>query len=676
MSDLQILSLGPLQVLDGERPVDNLSAPKIRALLAYLAARHHQPHSRQELAALLWPDHPEPQARQNLRQSLHRLQKALPPTAHDLLLVSWQTVQLNVQAAALVDVAVFTDGLAAVHGHGHDDPARCAPCCRRLAAVMDLYRGDFLADLDADSPAFDDWVQLERAWLRSQAQWALDVLVRHALAGQNFETAAAFARQRLAIDPLLEEAHRQLMEALAHLGQRAQALAHFSNVRRLFQEELGMEPGAETLALVEAIRADAIGRGTGSVAPGPEPELTGLGNQLPLSRTPFVGRAGELKQAEEWLADPHCHLVTLVGTDGAGKSRLALQLARRRALAYPHGVRCVSLAGVTTPAMFRYALAEALPLPGAPLEARADGRRLLAHLQAHRMLLILDQYQAPWPGLDLVVELLQTAPGLQFLITAPQPLKLRAEWLVDVQGLPGDGNPRADERRRLFFQLLAADQERSSPGAEVDRLAEQVGELCQGSPLAMELALGAASRLSLPRLQDELTRWREVHPTDPVAAAFECAWANLDGERQRRLLALAAFPGGFTPAAASSVAQAGSEDLRLLVKTMLAHPVGRTLQGGPLRLAFHDRVWHLLAERLAAHPETWEQAHRRLCRFFARQIGHLGEHLFAGKPDKTPAPLAAEWLNLCYARDWAHLHWPDGPAGPLLDQLSWLPRED
>lgn len=675
MTGLQILSLGPFQILDGEEVVETITAPKARALLAYLAARHRQPHSRQELAALLWPDHPEPQARQNLRQILHRLQKSLPPTGDDLLLVRWQTVQLNAQATALVDVATFTDELAAVHNHDHDDPARCAPCCRRLAAVISLYRGDFLADLDAESPAFDDWVQLERSWLRGQAQWALDVLVRHARSEGDFESVAALARQLLAIDPLLEEAHRQLMEALAHLGQRAQALAHFSNARRLFQEELGMEPGAETFALVEAIRADAIGRGAASASTGPAPELTGLGNQLPLSRTPFVGRARELGQAEEWLADPHCHLVTLVGTDGVGKSRLALQLARRQALAYAHGARCVSLAGVTTPAMFRYALAAALPLPGAPLEARADGQRLLAHLQAHRMLLILDQYQAPWPGLELVVELLQTAPGLQFLITAPQPLKLRAEWLVDVQGLPG-GAPVSGERRHLFFQLLAASQERGSPGAQADRLAEQVGELCQGNPLAMELAAGAASRLSLPQLQDELVRWRKVHPADPVAAAFECAWASLDGERRRRLMALAVFPGGFTPAAASTVAQARPEDLRLLVKTMLAHPVGRMLPSGPLRLAFHDRVWRLLAEKLATHPEAWEQAHRRLCRFLTRQMSLLGGVLSSGAPGKAPASLAAEWLNLCHARDWAHRHWPDGPASPLLDQLSWLPRND
>jgi hypothetical protein len=109
---------------------------------------------------------------------------------------------------------------------------------------------------------------------------------------------------------------------------------------------------------------------------------------------------------------------------------------------------------------------------------------------------------------------------------------------------------------------------------------------------------------------------------------------------------------------------------------MLAHPVGPTLPDGPLRLAFHDRVWRLLAEKLAAHPEAWEQAHRRLCRFFARQMGHLGDIRSSETPGKAPAPLSAEWLNLCHARDWAHRHWPDGPASPLLDQLSWLPRND
>ena len=142
------------------------------------------------------------------------------------------------------------------------------PILSRLASSTDandldqaaaLYRGEFLPGFSlAGCPAFEEWLLLTRERFAHLALTALDALTRAQLAGGRYPEAAQHARRQLALDPWREEAHRQLMRALAASGDRAAALAAYARCRQVLHDELGVEPDDETRALYEQIRNNEL----------------------------------------------------------------------------------------------------------------------------------------------------------------------------------------------------------------------------------------------------------------------------------------------------------------------------------------------------------------------------------------------------------------------------------
>jgi DNA-binding SARP family transcriptional activator len=152
------------------------------------------------LAGLFWPDIQETNALLNLRKALHLLKQHLAP----FLLISRQTIAINQAASIWLDVTEFEARIA-----GQPDAAQ-------LQAAVALYRGDFLNDFYLpDSAAFEDWAAAHRAEYRDLALEALSRLGDHHLLHAQYDDAAGYARQQLAMDDLRESAHRQLMTALA-----------------------------------------------------------------------------------------------------------------------------------------------------------------------------------------------------------------------------------------------------------------------------------------------------------------------------------------------------------------------------------------------------------------------------------------------------------------------------
>src|SRR5262249_13429698 len=128
MAHLVLALLGPFQAtLDGQ-PIDGLAYDKVRALLAYLRMHEDQPHQRDALATLLWPDQPTESARANLRKALATLRQALDDTdvQSPFLLVARGTIQFNLASDSSLDVATFSALLRAVTAHAHPEGAACA----------------------------------------------------------------------------------------------------------------------------------------------------------------------------------------------------------------------------------------------------------------------------------------------------------------------------------------------------------------------------------------------------------------------------------------------------------------------------------------------------------------------------------------------------------------------
>ncbi|MEZ4619214.1 MAG: bacterial transcriptional activator domain-containing protein [Caldilineaceae bacterium] len=131
------------------------------------------------------------------------------------------------------------------------------PDVAALRQVVDLYRGEFLEGFYVrDTPEFELWMARERAHLRERFMVGLAALAHHDADAGDLPQAIAWTRRMVAIEPWREEAHRNLMRYLDEAGQRGAALAQFETCRKVLAAELGVEPEAATLALVEQIRAD------------------------------------------------------------------------------------------------------------------------------------------------------------------------------------------------------------------------------------------------------------------------------------------------------------------------------------------------------------------------------------------------------------------------------------
>jgi len=220
-----------------------LPTKKAWALFAYLALHSSRELKRERLAALLWGDRFDEQARRSLRQELYEIRNALGESLADRLTATRDTVVFDGDGLE-VDVLRFED-LA-----GRED-------AESLEAAEALYRGPLLDGLDISESAFEAWLGAERARLHEVACRTLERLTAYRLDDGSAEAAIETARRLLLLDPLREEAHRLLLRGLAKAGRRSEALKHYQELEALLQSELAAEPEAETLRLRDVIREGA-----------------------------------------------------------------------------------------------------------------------------------------------------------------------------------------------------------------------------------------------------------------------------------------------------------------------------------------------------------------------------------------------------------------------------------
>jgi DNA-binding SARP family transcriptional activator/TolB-like protein/Tfp pilus assembly protein PilF len=211
---------------------------KAQALVAFLAVQPDRKIPREVVADLLWPHSGPDQARHSLRQTLLALRKT---PAADLVGANADALWIEANAAE-VDACVLEQGLADA------DAIALSECPSR-------YRGALLEDLPAVSPGFDEWLRNERTKFTNIMARLLRRLVTTQVGAGDFGAAVETASRLVALDTLNEAAHRLLIECFARAGQRAEALHQFETCARILREELDIEPDAETVAVVERIRA-------------------------------------------------------------------------------------------------------------------------------------------------------------------------------------------------------------------------------------------------------------------------------------------------------------------------------------------------------------------------------------------------------------------------------------
>ncbi len=517
---LRLELLGPPRIEVGGAAL-RVDTRKALGLLAYLACGERR-HGRDELAALLWPEGDEAHARAALRRTLSVLNHALGIAGAAQVIVADRTV-LELRTPAIdLDVHRFRQLVASCDTHGHEPDRACPVCTGPLVEAVALHRGDFLAGFSLrDAPEFEDWQLAQAATLRRELAGALRRLVAAHAVQKRWDAAVTAAERWLALDPLHEPAHRQLMRLYAWSGQRAAAIRQYRVCVRVLNQELGVAPLAETTALYQAVVEDRAGSpptppaatttsagsaGTPTSRPEPEPAPPG-GGRAPV---PLVGRAKQWAALLDAWATVQRHgrgrMVALTGEAGIGKTRLADEFAAhvmaaggqalacrcyegerlaygpltdglRAALAAPRGAARVSDLDPPWLAEAARLLPELAPLlPDAALAAAPDApgaqgrfmeglyRTLLAAVSGPRpgVVVLDDAYWADDATLDVVGYLVRRLDRA--------PLLLLATWR-------GEDVPRGHRLRRLVAQAQQAGTVTSLELGRLDRstVAELVG---------------------------------------------------------------------------------------------------------------------------------------------------------------------------------------------------------
>jgi predicted ATPase/DNA-binding SARP family transcriptional activator len=669
MALLTIDLLGPPRVSLAGRPLD-LRVRKELALLAYLAVEQGHPHSRETLVALLWPDAPEEAARNNLRVVLAGLRRLLGETSDALLRADRQSARL-LPAGSTLDTTTFRGLLAAVASHTHLAAEACDACVARLAEAVAIYRGDFLAGFSLpDSTPFEEWAVVQREQLHQLQMAALETLaVAHELRDDH-ATQVAYGRRLLALEPWREAAHDLVIRGLWASGERGAALEQFEACRRILADELGLQPSPELAALAAQLRSAETPRAAAPPAtpraarPEPPP--------LPVVSTPLVGRAQALAAIESLLQRPGVRLLTMVGPGGMGKTRLAVEVGagaqRGRLDSVADGVFFVPLAPISTPAALVGTIATAL---GMALQGGDPRAALFQMLRQKRLLLILDNFEhllaEGTDAVDLVVDMMGAAPGVQLIVTSRERLKLRDEQLYPVQALhvpamASLAEAAESEAVRLFVQSVRRVQSGFHLTAANLAAVLRICRLVQGMPLGLELAAANAGGLPLAAIADAIEQsaeflavdWRDVPERQrSMRAVFAWSWQLLSAEQRRILRQSAVFRGGFAYAAAQAVLGTKPSLLTGLTDTSLLQ--WQETAAGEGRYTMHELLRQFAAEELdlAGERALVEERHGR---YYLAYLAARGRRLGRGEPERASSEIQAELDNVRLAWQWAVAH--------------------
>ena len=412
-----------------------------------------------------------------------------------------------------------------------------------------------------------------------------------------------------------------------------------------------------------------------------EPSATGGMHGFPAALTSFVGRAQATADIAAQLAE--YRLVTLTGPGGAGKTRLAGQVAKQVAGRFADGVWLAELAAVRDPAQVPATVAAALGIHDLPVVAAADA--LARALARRQLLLVLDNCeQVIGAAAEVCGRLLLGADDVRVLATSRESLRIAGEarYRLGPLTLPAPGNPagRAGEESEAVT-LFADRARRAEPGFILDQqtrktVAELVARL-DGMPLAIELAAARVDALGVTQLLDRIDdrfvllvdgdRLAEQRQRS-LAAAVRWSYELLDDDEQRTFRALSAFPGPFTLDGAEAVAGLGAGPTvpRLVDRSLLVPP-----RAGP-----DGRTRYAMLETLRAYgagllDEAGENGD--VTAALAEYAAEVAEQASVGLYTRTGEAaslrqLDAEDVTLRHALDWAMEHDPDTAVRLALSQ--------
>lgn len=410
---------------------------------------------------------------------------------------------------------------------------------------------------------------------------------------------------------------------------------------------------------------------------------------LPAQPTSLIGRDREVAHVRALLLSPEIRLLTLTGTGGTGKTRLALAVAADLVDAFEHGVTFVDLCAAPSSADVVPTIARALGLRDLGTHLRLD--RVRQYLATRDLLLVLDNFEHVLGAAAQIAELLAACPTLKILVTSRAALRVRWEHEFPVQplSLPAVAHTQSADAIAdapcvaLFVQRAQSVR----PGfALTDQNAGAVDAICRrldGLPLAIELAAVRVKlfppQALLPRLDHRLAVLtdgpREV-PARQQTLRNAIAWSYdlLAPTEQALFRHLAVFAGGCTPWAAEAVS--GPTDGSNVLDT-IGSLVDKSLlrmhetADGEVRFVMLETLREFAAEQLHGDPLANQVQHRH-AHAFLELAEEAKPHLASAAREPWLRRLEAEYDNLREALVWLIEHHDAERACRLTSALGWF----
>lgn len=662
-SPLEIYTFGEARIESDARETPRLTKPA-KALLVYLALAPAQAHSRETLANLFWlapadlgDDVQELRAQSSLRTALKNLRAAF---GDDVIVEGRDehTLQFNPARPVRLDLRAFVNA-------GRDYLA--SP--RTTESPLSLLRGEFMAGYD-DLPA-PGWIERERERLNALEQQLL--LADAGIKKQRGEYAAALANLERVLqrDPTNQDACAQAMWCYWRLNQPQNALRLYEELKRVLREQ--NESPLNALRQLRSKIQNDLERAARRAL-----QLT----NLPVLETSFIGRATELQELRGLLhpreGKPR-RLITLVGTGGSGKTRLARELAASVLKQYRDGVWWIELDALEQDkGDVAQAMAQVLGVRHETERSLLD--TLAEYLRDKKLLLVLDNCEHVLSACEMVcAKLLSHCPRVQIVATSRQVLRVTGEKRFplkpfEIPSLRDAASPKTlaqFDAVRLFTDRAQQEQEQFALNAENAREVMQVCRRLDGLPLALELAAARLNTLTLREIVQGLDeRFALLNRGKRIPARHETLravmdWSHdlLDTDERALFALLGVFAGRFTQQAVLAVvseneAPSLSDDLSssfvLRPSSLLESLVDKSLiqlefePDGSRRYRLLESLRAYAREKLDEEGERADAAYVRMARYYLD---------FAKTHQQDFVGLEREWDNLSYGL--SIMHWQE-----------------
>lgn len=583
-----------------EIEVDGVAVPasvwrlkKARSLVKLLALSEGNSMHRDAVVDALWPGLKAASGTNNLHQVLHAARRALAVAgaSDDLLRLRDGIVALCPGGSVTTDVGDLEKELdAAVAANDLDSLLDVATRCADGLLPEDRY---------------EDWARSYQDHVADLGRRALLAAVSRLSAdGRAYEAARALEPLAEA-RPTDEELHRMLMAAYHASGRRWDAVAVYESLRNRLDDEYAAAPDVETTTLYRRLLT------------GQDDARSGALVHLPTPATRFVGRQREIEELVALCT--RNRLVTVCGPGGAGKTRLAVEVARAlgKASSFADGLWTVDLSGVRDPGLVTATAASALQLTLSG--SKPTVAALTAQLAKRELVLVVDNCEHLVDAVAALVRgIVNDCPGIMVLATSREPIRLPGEvaWRVPSLRLP-DPNEPIDASRSMIYESVQLFVARAQEAAPTFRLTDQnapiIAHICDrldGLPLAIELAAAQAAYMTpnqIAALLDDTLTALASHirgvPDRQATLGATVGWSFdlLDNDERLLFPRLSIFAGGFTFDAAEAIA---ASDPTIPLLEVLARLVDKslvladTLNVDEARYRLHEFIRQYAAQRL------------------------------------------------------------------------------